>query len=113
VPSLGASSVIRILIVVVLPAPFRPSRPNTATVRHHQVQVINSQQITETAGQIPGDDGAIRRCLVLPAFHEPSIRQAGQPGSGSNVAGSGGAVEQVGREEVAGQDCVGLGVQEL
>jgi hypothetical protein len=24
-----------------------------------------------------------------------------------------GAVEQVGREEVAGQDCVGLGVQEL
>ena len=58
VPSEGSSSVVSILMVVLLPAPFGPSRPKIDAVGDVQGHVVGGSQVAEAPREAKRLDGA-------------------------------------------------------
>ena len=56
-PLAGRSRVVIIRIVVVLPAPLGPSRPNTSPVRHGERHAVDRANIAERVAKVDGVDG--------------------------------------------------------
>ena len=63
-PEVGISSVISILIVVVLPAPFGPSRPKSSPFSISKLTPLHGFDLFHAAAERPGV-GAIRAMQVL------------------------------------------------
>src|SRR5205085_2215826 len=55
-PSLGASTVVSILIVVVLPAPLGPRNPKMTALRHRERDVVDRGEAVEALDEIAGLD---------------------------------------------------------
>ena len=54
-PTLGVSSPVSIFIVVVLPLPFEPRKPNLPAL-DGEVDAVDRGEVAEAAGEIAGDD---------------------------------------------------------
>ena len=60
VPASGRTSVVSTLIVVVLPAPFGPSRAKTSPRGDLEIEAVEDDLASEGLAQAPDQDGGVR-----------------------------------------------------